>query len=100
MNDFPNHVLKDIGLPYMLDTRHAPDCFFFVFESDFRFFEEDCLDPEVWLPTAAHLNIDADMFFKQNPVQTCKEETVETGTDDKQKHPARKRKWKPKQMNV
>ena len=98
-DDVRNHPLKDIGLPYMMDTRHAPDSFFFIFENDFRFFEEDCLDPEVWLPTAAHLNIDADKFFEEKKEQTCNAETVETGTDDKQKHPARKRKWQPKQKD-
>ena len=57
--------IKDLGLPYMSDTRHAPDTFFFVFESDFRFYAEDCLDPEEWLHVAAHKNFDAMAFVEE-----------------------------------
>ena len=57
--------IKDVGLPYMSDTRHAPDTFFFIFESDFRFYAEDCLDPEEWLEVAAQKNFDAKAFIEE-----------------------------------
>ena len=40
---------KDVGLPYMLDPRMPSDQLFFVFESDHRFYEADCIPPKVWL---------------------------------------------------
>ena len=36
----------------MLDTRHPEDTLFLFFESDFRFYECDCLDVPTWLPLA------------------------------------------------
>ena len=34
---------QDVGLPYMLDPRHPEDTLFFVAESDYRFYPEDCI---------------------------------------------------------
>ena len=36
-------MLQDVGLPYMLDPRHPEDSLFFVAESDYRFYPEDCI---------------------------------------------------------
>ena len=43
---------QDVGFPYMLDSRHPEDTLFLFFESDFRFYECDCLDVPTWLPLA------------------------------------------------
>ena len=43
---------QDVGFPYMLDTRHPEDTLFLFSESDFRFYECDCLEPPTWLPLA------------------------------------------------
>ena len=74
-------VHQDIGLPYMLDRRHPLDTFFFVFEADFRFYEEDCLDPEEWLSAAAHENFGATEFFAERGDD-------EKGLDDSQGAPS------------
>ena len=58
MDEFAKNGMKDLGLSYLSDTRHPPDIVH-VFESDFRFYEEDCVDPEEWLSTAAHKNFDS-----------------------------------------
>ena len=44
---------EDIGLPYMMDGRHAPDTFFIVAEADHRFYEADCIPPREWLAFAS-----------------------------------------------
>ena len=41
---------QDVGFPYMLEDQHPSDTLFLFFESDFRFTEEHCLEPDVWLP--------------------------------------------------
>ena len=89
---FRKHPCQDVGLPYMCDTRHAPDSFFFVFESDFRFFEEDCLHPEEWLGTAAHENYDAQKFFHEKRERVLNEGPIEPCTDGKHKTKAKMRK--------
>ena len=40
---------QDVAFPYMLHPGHAVDTFI-VMEADFRWFEEECIDPSVWLP--------------------------------------------------
>ena len=40
---------QDVGLPYMLDARHAPDTLFLVAEGDFRFEREHCVANRNWL---------------------------------------------------
>jgi len=34
---------QDVGCPYMLDPRHPEDTLFFIAESDYRFYPEDCV---------------------------------------------------------
>ena len=41
--------VQDIAWPYMLSDRTPPDTLFIVFEGDFRFWPEDCLEPADWL---------------------------------------------------
>ena len=43
---------QDIGFPYMLDPRHPEDTLFLFSESNFRFYESDCVEPRTWLPLA------------------------------------------------
>lgn len=38
------NVIQDVGLPYMLDPRHPEDSLFFVAESDYRFYPQDCIE--------------------------------------------------------
>ena len=64
-DEFGNHRVQDIGLPYMCDSRHSPDSFFFVFEADFRFYQEDCLNPEEWFGAAAQQKYDSEAFFEE-----------------------------------
>ena len=50
MRDVPHVCLpQDVAFPYMLRPGHAVDTFI-VMEADFRWFEEECIDPSVWLP--------------------------------------------------
>jgi hypothetical protein len=44
---------EDVGFPYMMDARHSPDILFLLADSDFRFFESDCLGDE-WLLIGRH----------------------------------------------
>ena len=81
------HLFQEIGLPYMLDSRHAPDTFFFVFEADFRFYLEDCLDPEEWLTVASLENHDASAFFEEKEEKSLEKPEAEpcAGPKGKQK---------------
>ena len=42
-------LLQDVALPFMLDARFPEDQLFFVAESDFRFYEQDCVKGQDWI---------------------------------------------------
>ena len=48
-----NVLSQDVGFPYMCMPAHLEDTLFLFFESDFRFWKEDCIAPELWLRLAA-----------------------------------------------
>jgi len=45
-------LFQDVGFPYMAMESHLEDTLFIFFESDFRFWESDCISPELWLRLA------------------------------------------------
>ena len=93
VDEFAKNGIKDLGLPYLSDTRHPPDIFH-AFESDFRFYEDDCGGPEEWLSTAAHKNFDSRPFLQGKAQKTLvvDDEVIETCADGQPKEETKKRK--------
>ena len=72
------HFLEDIGLPHVLDPRHASETFFFIFENDFRFYAEGCMEAQEWLKRASEENYDAAAFFDD----TCEKRFIPARTTE------------------